>query len=232
VGELSDRRAVKKARTRELVRGTAHRLFAERGFDAVTIADVAREADVAVQTVFNHFATKEELFFDGRTPWVAGSASAVRTRQPGSSPLTALRDHLLALVSGQLGALDCAEQRSYVATVESSEALRAHEMELVALSEQRLAEALLEAWRDEEAAGRPMPFAPEVAAPLTAAMWLSAVRVLIVQNRGRVVTGETDAASATAAVEHVADRLLGHLHDEAHRLHAQSLAAPAGRRAG
>ena len=63
-----DRRARKKAQTRELIRTVAHRLFAERGFDAVTIADIAREADVAVQTVFNHFATKEELFFDGPGP--------------------------------------------------------------------------------------------------------------------------------------------------------------------
>ncbi|WP_158545959.1 TetR/AcrR family transcriptional regulator [Blastococcus sp. TF02A-30] len=232
MSELSDRRAAKKARTRELVRSTAHRLFAERGFDAMTIADVARDADVAVQTVFNHFATKEELFFDGRTPWVAGSAEAVRTRTPGTSPLTALRDHLLALVAGQLGSLACAERRSYVATVEASETLRARERELAAEAERRLAAALLEAWRDEEAAGRPMAFPPEVTAPLVAAMWLSAVRVLIVENRGRVVTGETDAATVSAAVEHVADRVLGHLHDEAHRLHGRALPAASGRRAG
>ena len=50
-------------------------MFAERGFEAVTIADVARGADVAVQTVFNHFATKEELFFDGRADWVDGAAA-------------------------------------------------------------------------------------------------------------------------------------------------------------
>ena len=43
----------------------------------VTLTDVAREADVAVQTVFNHFATKEDLFFDGRAPWVDGLAAAV-----------------------------------------------------------------------------------------------------------------------------------------------------------
>jgi AcrR family transcriptional regulator len=224
VSELLDRRAVKKARTRELVRATAHRLFAERGFDAVTIADVAREADVAVQTVFNHFATKEELFFDGRTPWVTGPAEAVRTRAEGTSPLTALRDCLLALVSGELGALDCADQRAYVATVEASEALRVRELELVAEAERRLAEALVEAWGEHATAGRLQPFVPEVAAPLTAAMWLSAVRVLIIENRNRI-TGEADAATVTAAVEQIADQLLGHLHDQAQRLHAQALSA-------
>jgi len=58
VQEGNDRRARKKALTRTEIRDAAHLLFAERGFDAVTIADVAERADVAVQTVFNHFATK------------------------------------------------------------------------------------------------------------------------------------------------------------------------------
>ena len=92
MGELNDRRARKKAQTRELVRSVAQRRFDEDGFDAVTIADIARECDVAVQTVFNHFATKEELFYDGRTPWVDGLANAVRARTPSVAPLTALRD--------------------------------------------------------------------------------------------------------------------------------------------
>ena len=72
----------------------AHRLFAEHGFDAVTIADIAGQADVAVQTVFNHFATKEELFFDDRADWVDGAAAAVRSRPEGVAPLAALRAHL------------------------------------------------------------------------------------------------------------------------------------------
>ena len=68
MGEPKDRRAPKKARTRNHLRTVAQRMFAEGGFDAVTIAEVAREADVAVQTVVNHFPTKEELFFGGRVP--------------------------------------------------------------------------------------------------------------------------------------------------------------------
>ncbi|WP_324275584.1 helix-turn-helix domain-containing protein [Blastococcus brunescens] len=95
MSEILDRRAQKKARTRVHVRTVAQRMFAEGGFDAVTIADIARGADVAVQTIFNHFATKEELFFDGRIPWVDGPADAVRRRPPGTSPLTALRRHLV-----------------------------------------------------------------------------------------------------------------------------------------
>src|ERR1700712_1873599 len=100
---MSDRRASKKAQTREAVRAVAHGLFAERGFDAVTIADVARVADVAVQTVFNHFATKEDLFFDGRIPWVEGPARAVRSRPAGVAPLTALRGYIVDLVGSRIG---------------------------------------------------------------------------------------------------------------------------------
>ena len=86
------RRELRKARTRAEVRATAQRLFAERGFDEVTIADVAAAADVAVQTVFNHFETKEALFFDGRTPWVEGSAAAVSRRaRRATDPVGALR---------------------------------------------------------------------------------------------------------------------------------------------
>ena len=82
VSELLDRRARKKAQTREQIRGVAHRLFDERGFDEVTIADVARAADVAVQTVFNHFATKEERFYDGRGPEIDAPSTAIRSRDP------------------------------------------------------------------------------------------------------------------------------------------------------
>src|SRR3712207_4046239 len=96
VSDNSDRRARKKAATRALVLETAQRLFSERGFDAVTIADIASTADVAVQTVFNHFATKEELFFTGRTHWVDGPAQAVRSRPDGVPPLAALRPALVA----------------------------------------------------------------------------------------------------------------------------------------
>jgi AcrR family transcriptional regulator len=187
VSELLDRRARKKAQTREQIRGIAQRLFAERGFDGVPIADIAREADVAVQTVFNHFATKEELFFDGRVPWVDGPATAVRSRT-SVPPLTALRSYLVDLVGSLVASMATAERRRYVATVEASDTLRAHERELVFEAERRLAAALTEAWSDPTAPG-PQPTDPATAAALTAAVWLSAGRVLVVEQRPRVGAG-------------------------------------------
>ncbi|SDF57866.1 transcriptional regulator, TetR family [Blastococcus fimeti] len=211
VSDLIDRRAQKKAQTRELVRTTAHRLFAARGFDQVTIADVAREADVAVQTVFNHFATKEDLFFDGRVPWVEGVAKAVVDREPGVGPLFALRTHLLEFMTDQLSRMSSDEERSFRATLQDSEALRTHERTLVFEAEHRLADALLAAWEQGDEGGECAPRRPSIAAPLTAAIWLAAVRVLIVENRLRVTEG-LDAAAAAATVQEVGDRILARMH--------------------
>jgi AcrR family transcriptional regulator len=210
VSDIGDRRAQKKAQTRELVRTTAHRLFASRGFDCVTIADVAREADVAVQTVFNHFATKEDLFFDGRVPWVEGVANAVIDRPPGIGALQALRSHLLEFMKAQLSRMSTAEERSFRATLQASEALRTRECELIFEAEQRLSAALLAAWQQPDEADECTPERPSIAAPLTAAIWLAAVRVLIVENRLRVVEG-LEATEAAATVEEVGDRLLAHM---------------------
>jgi hypothetical protein len=85
--ESDSPREARKARTRSDLRRAAQNLFAERGFDTVTVADVSAAAGMSVQTIFNHFASKEELFFDGRTAWVDGpprrsrSASGSNTAQ-------------------------------------------------------------------------------------------------------------------------------------------------------
>ena len=200
---MIDRRAQKKAATRAQVRTVAQQMFTEHGFDAVTIADIARDAGVAVQTVFNHFPTKEDLFFDGRTPWVTGPADAVRNREDGESPLDALRGHLVELVRSRITAMTQTDLRSYVVTIESSQTLPAQERELVFASEQRLAAALLEAWTDEPCGSGD----PATNAAVTAAMWLSAVRALIVGHR-MLVAGGRDACAVARDLSALADHLL------------------------
>jgi AcrR family transcriptional regulator len=81
----------KKRAAREAIASTARRLFAERGFDAVTVAEIAAAADVAEKTVFNHFATKEDLAFAGREEGIAQFVAAIAERPPGSSVLDACR---------------------------------------------------------------------------------------------------------------------------------------------
>ena len=210
MSEPLDRRARKKARTRAEIRSVARRLFAERGFDGVTIADIATEAGVAAQTVFNHFATKEELFFDGRTPWVAGAADSVRSRPPGTPPLRALREYLVDTVSALAGAHASEERRRFVATIEASPALRARELELVNEAEQLLAATLTEAWTKDDRSGAPVPDDPATSAALTAGTWLAITRVLLVGQRPALYEGG-NAAQAAERIEALADRLLRQL---------------------
>jgi AcrR family transcriptional regulator len=79
----------KKQQTRRLIADTARRLFAERSFDDVTVAEVARAAEVAEATVFNYFPSKEDLFYSGLEAFEEALLSAVRERQPGESVLAA-----------------------------------------------------------------------------------------------------------------------------------------------
>src|ERR671931_1315762 len=77
----------KKQQTRRLIADTARRLFAERSFEAVTVAEVARAADVSEATVFNYFPTKEDLFYSGLEAFEEELLSSIRDRAPGESIL-------------------------------------------------------------------------------------------------------------------------------------------------
>src|SRR5215211_2464618 len=81
----------KKRAAREGIAATARRLFAERGFDSVTVAEIAAAADVSEKTVFNHFPTKEDLAFAGREEGIAQFVTAIAERSPDSSVLDVFR---------------------------------------------------------------------------------------------------------------------------------------------
>lgn len=78
--------------TRARILEVANRLFFERGYDAVTVAEIAREAGVSSVTVFNHFPRKEDLFMDRAADAVDLLRSTIRDRAPGIDALTSLRD--------------------------------------------------------------------------------------------------------------------------------------------
>jgi AcrR family transcriptional regulator len=99
-------RASKKAETRARIAETAAMLFAARGYDDVTVIDVARAAEVAEKTVYNYFPTKESLALDRDEEEITRLIGLVRHRPPGVTPARAIRADVLTLV-GSIGTIPC-----------------------------------------------------------------------------------------------------------------------------
>jgi AcrR family transcriptional regulator len=91
-------RDLKKARTRRLIAETAARLFAERGYEQVTVSEIARAAEVAEQTLYNYFPTKERLVTDRDQEIEERLEELIRSRPAGISPAAAIRDFALDIV--------------------------------------------------------------------------------------------------------------------------------------
>src|SRR3954471_6048854 len=102
---LADRRNRKRLATRQGISDAATRLFIERGFDNVTVDEIAEAADVGRMTVFNHFPRKEDMFFDRDEEGRETVREALRQRDSRVSPIETLR-----LLAHRL----VAERRPYV----------------------------------------------------------------------------------------------------------------------
>ena len=123
---LPDRRARKRLAMREAISTAATRLFLERGFEQVTVDEIAAAADVGRMTVFNHFPRKEEMFFDRDAEAREILREALRQCDPRVAPLETLRllAHRLAAEESPLVSFTAASQ-GYVKTIERSETLKA-----------------------------------------------------------------------------------------------------------
>ena len=86
----------KKRLTREAIFATAERLFAERGFADVTVAEIADAANISTKTLFTYIGAKQELLFGGRPPVLDAVVQAVGNRRVGQTPLVAAAQALLA----------------------------------------------------------------------------------------------------------------------------------------
>src|ERR1700722_1692548 len=93
-------RELKKARTFRHIADTAARLLAERGYENVAVTDVAREAEVAEQTVYNYFPTKEQLVTDRDQQVQERLSDLIRSRPAGITAAAAARDFILGFVAG------------------------------------------------------------------------------------------------------------------------------------
>lgn len=139
-------RARKKERTRQLILEVAWRLFMERGFDAVSVAEIARVADVSEATVFNYFPAKEDLVFANLTSFEAEMLSAVRDRPPGWTVADAFGRYVVE-PRGLLALADDAATATIAASarlIGSSRTLRARERELWDLYTAQLGELIAE----------------------------------------------------------------------------------------
>jgi AcrR family transcriptional regulator len=85
----------KKQQTRDAIARAAAALFARDGFESVTVQQIARAANVSRQTVFNYFATKEEMLFDRDPEVLAALLAAIRGRADGSL-VDAFRGHTIS----------------------------------------------------------------------------------------------------------------------------------------
>jgi AcrR family transcriptional regulator len=131
-------RETKKLRTRQEIADKAMGLFVKRGFDHVTVAEVAAAAEVSEKTVYNYFPTKEDLFFDEVPAREAALVEAVRNRRPGESVAAAL-ERLQVAGCGRL----CSEGfATFARIIEESKALQAKELEVMARYSDALAGAI------------------------------------------------------------------------------------------
>jgi AcrR family transcriptional regulator len=130
----------KKQRTRREIADTAMRLFATRGFDHVTVAEVAEAAGVSDKTVFNYFPTKEDLFYDEVPAREEALRQAIRGRRSGESILAALR----RLQSGDCPRMCSPGFAVFARIIEESPALQAKELEVMARFSAALAETIQE----------------------------------------------------------------------------------------
>lgn len=172
--------------TRARIREVSNRLFMERGYDAVTVAEVAREAGVSSVTVFNHFPRKEDLFLDRTDDAIDFLRKAVRDRAAGMDVLESLQIESERLFD-ERHPLSGVDPRStpFYRTVAESAALvsRAREIasELQAILTRELA-------RDPSFDGD---------AALFAALFIAGISSLFVETSRRLLSGDEFDAVAT-----------------------------------
>ncbi|MFD5733951.1 TetR/AcrR family transcriptional regulator [Streptomyces sioyaensis] len=173
----------KKLRTRQRISGEATLLFIERGFDHVTVAEVARAAEVSTMTVFNYFPRKEDLFLDRIPEARELIVRTVRERGADESPLAALRALVLGLLAERHPLAVVGEGfEHFWRTVLDSPALRARGREAVEELEGTLAALLAEAAGGD--ADRPGQDARLAAALIVAGVRAACAGALARQLRG------------------------------------------------
>lgn len=193
----------KKRQTREEISAVATRLFIERGFEQVTIAQVAEAANVAKMTVTNHFPLKEDLVFDRHEEILAGLTDVVAGRAPGESVLDAARRYYREALRrgdptlGQIGV-------EFARMIEASPSLVARERQMHDQRELALARVLV-----AESAASPEDLRPRI----VAAQIVGVVRVLYYEARRRLLA-DADLGALGAIADAAFDFLRADIGDD------------------
>ncbi|MFF4709350.1 TetR/AcrR family transcriptional regulator [Streptomyces sp. NPDC001288] len=182
MAEPTGLRERKKQRTRTAISDAAITMFLERGFDNVSVSEIAAAAEVTKSTVFVYFPTKDELVLHRVADHIDEPARVVRERLPGKSPLDALADHFIASLAARdpiTGLNDNPDVIAYGKLVFGTPVLTAARSRYQDRCEQLLGEALRET----------VPGQDPLRARL-AACQISAVLFLLMRtNRERVADG-------------------------------------------
>ena len=177
----------KKEQTRKAIFEAARRLFDAKGFDAVTVAEVARAADVSEVTVFNYFPAKEDLFYGGMLFFEESLIEAVRNRPRGEPALKAFRRRVMEGAENLAARQRTEAILSAGKVIGSSPSLAARERQIVDRYTRELAELLAQATGAA-------PDDVETMAAATAMMGTH--RALVAYIRRRVLAGRRGARLA------------------------------------
>ena len=192
-----DRRSRKRLATRQGISNIATRLFLERGFDKVTVDEIATAADVGRMTVFNHFPRKEDMFFDRDEEFRDLLREALRQRDPGVAPIEALRLLVHRLAEEQSPFVEFSDaSEGFIETIERSETLKARARAIRDELAQVAAGAL------SECTGRE---STDPAAHLAADLFLATLAVALIQAH-RTYRQRRDTEEAKAAFLALVDK--------------------------
>jgi len=196
----------KKQRTRQLLSETARRLFSERGFEQVSIAEIAREADVSEQTVFNYFPSKEDLVYSGLEAFEDELLAAIRERPTGQTVIAAFGEFILE-PRGLLAVKDDTAARELVTVtrmIAASPALLGREQQIFARYSEALAQLIA-----EETGSRAGDLRPYVVANAL----IGVHRALISYVRERLEAGASDRGRLARQVRQRGENALALLSD-------------------
>jgi len=175
---ITGMRERRKQEARRGISGVAMELFAAKGFDEVTIAQVADAAGVSKMTVTNYFARKEDLVFDRANVAIRSLADAVGARAPGESLLAAIRrDYAERIAAGDatLGP----PTATFARMVQTSHVLTSRCRQIADLAEQALGDAIAAETGVDDMQQR-----------IVAAQLASVHRVLFAESASRILAGQ------------------------------------------